>query len=118
MSKESLESVEKGLELLRLGSAASDMALDSEIKARNVTYIHAGIELASYNCQVKLARIAKMQAMVAAAESTSNGGTPNSTAVFPGTCTIHTPSTLLQINIYIYRSIDRNYRSSWWFQPI
>ena len=102
MSKESLESVEKCLELLRLGSTTSGMALDSEIKARNVTYIHAcGIELASYNCQVKLARIAKMQAMVAAAESTSNGGTPNSTAVFPGTCTIHTPSTLLQIN-YIY----------------
>ena len=46
MSKESLASVEKGLELLRLGSTASGMALDSEIQARNVNiYMHVVLNL-------------------------------------------------------------------------
>ena len=45
MSKESLDSVEKGLELLRLGSTTSGMALDSEIKARNLIYMHVVLNL-------------------------------------------------------------------------
>ena len=74
-----------------------------------------GIKLASCNCQAKLARIAKMQALVAAAESTSNGGTPNSN-VFPGTCTIQHFYTYINLNIYIYNIYRERYsNSSWWF---